>query len=275
MAIKRLGKMTSSQRHGSKITKSGISKKKPEKRLVVALRKRGGRDNQGHVAVRSRGGGHKRFVRVIDFKRDKKEIEAKVEAVEYDPGRTANIALLLYKDGERRYILAPSGLKEGDKVLASEKAEVKPGNFIPLAKIPAGTVIHNIEMSCGKGGQLVRSAGSGADLMSKEGKYAQVRMPSGEVRLVLSNCWATVGVVGNQDWKNVSLGKAGRKRWMGRRPKVRGVAQHPGSHPHGGGEGRSGIGMPSPKSPWGKKTLGKKTRRRTKYSDRMIIQKRK
>jgi len=275
MGIKVYKKITPSRRHLSALDFFGLTKKKREKRLTKILKRSGGRDNKGRVAVRARGGGHKKQLRIIDFKRDKKGIGAKVEAIEYDPSRSADIALLLYEDGERRYILAPGGLTVGDKVMAGEKAEIKVGNFLPLLAIPAGTVVHNLELLPEKGGQIVRSAGTGAVLMSKEGKYAQVKMPSGEIRLVPIKCFATIGSVGNADLKNVSLGKAGKKRWRGRRPKVRGVAMHPGAHPHGGGEGRSGIGMPSPKSPWGKKTLGKKTRKKRKYSDKVIIKRRK
>lgn len=275
MGVKVHKKTTPARRDASVLEFFEVVRKKPLKKLVKPLKRSGGRDNKGQVAVRGRGGGHKKKLRMIDFKRDKRDIEGRVEAIEYDPARNANIALLLYEDGERRYILAPLGLKQGEKVVASEKAEIKVGNFLPLNKIPAGTIVHNLEMKPGKGGQIVRAAGTGAVLMSKEGKYAQVKMPSGEVRLIPVKCWATIGAVGNADFKNIKLGKAGKKRWRGKKSKVRGVVQHPGSHPHGGGEGRSGVGMPSPKSPWGKKTLGKKTRKPKKYSDKMIIKRRK
>lgn len=244
------------------------------KKLFKILKKHSGRNNTGKVTVRHQGGGEKQFLREIDFKRDKHDISAKVETIEYDPNRTANVALLLYQDGERRYILAPQGLKVGDKVVSGKKAELKVGNALPLKKIPVGTIIHNIELTLGKGGQLVRGAGGGAVLQAKEGGYGTIKLPSGEQRKVSTECFATIGQVGNSQWKAVKLGKAGRKRHMGIRPTVRGVAQNPRSHPHGGGEGRSGIGMPSPKSPWGKRTLGKKTRKRKKYSDKLIIKRR-
>lgn len=242
---------------------------KPEKSLTHGVTTKRGRAN-GKISVRHRGGGAKRKYRIIDFKRNKRDIEARVVSVEYDPNRSTLIALLHYTDGEKRYILAPENLKIGDGVLASERADISVGNCLPLKKIPAGVGVHNIELHPGRGGQLVRSAGSQAFIVAKEGKYVQLKMPSGEQRLVLGESWATIGQLSNVDWKNIELGKAGRARHMGRRPEVRGVAMHPGAHPHGGGEGKSGIGMPSPKSPWGKKTLGKKTRRR-KHTDKYII----
>lgn len=242
-----------------------------EKSLTRPVKKVSGRDGSGRVAVRRRGGAHKRRLREIDFKRDKRNIKAGVISIEYDPNRTANIALLSYEDGDRRYILAPDGLKVGDQVLAADDAEIKVGNNLPLSKIPVGTAFHNLELTPGKGAQLVRGAGTAAAILSKEGKFATVRMPSGEIRMVPASARATIGQVGNAFLKFKKLSKAGETRLRGRRPSVRGVAQHPGSHPHGGGEGRSGIGMPSPKSPWGKKTLGKKTRRVKKYSDKFII----
>jgi len=245
------------------------------KKLFKILKKHSGRNNNGKVTVRHQGGGEKKFLREIDFKRDKYDIPALVEAIEYDPVRTANIALLLYQDGERRYILAPQGLKVGETVVSGKKAEVKVGNALPLKRIPVGTVIHNIELKVGKGGQLVRGAGTGAVLQAKEGGMVTIKLPSGELRKVPEDCFATIGQVGRSEWKTVILGKAGRKRHLGIRPTVRGVAQNPRSHPHGGGEGRSGIGMPSPKSPWGKKTKGKKTRKPKKYSDKLIIKRRK
>jgi len=252
--------------------KQGVNKM--SRKLKRILSKKSGRNSSGKVTVRHQGGRHKRYLREIDFKRDKREIPAKVVAVEYDPNRGANIALLFYADGEKRYILAPEGLKVGDEVQAGEKAEIKPGNALSLKKMPLGTVVHNLELKPGKGGQVVRGAGTGAILMSKEEKYALVKLPSGEQRRIELICYATVGQLGNVELKNRVLGKAGRKRHLGIRPTVRGVAQNPHSHPHGGGEGRSGIGMPSPKSPWGKRTLGVRTRNRKKYSDKLIMQRR-
>jgi len=240
-------------------------------RLKRILPKHSGRDAAGHVSVRHQGGRHKRFLREIDFKRAKHGVPARVEAIEYDPNRTADIALLVYLDGDRRCILAPQGLKVGDQIMSGKKAEVEIGNALALRRIPVGMPIHNIELHPGKGGQMARGAGTSALIQSKEDGMAVLKLPSGEVRQVPWGCLATIGQLGNIDWQNVNLGKAGRKRHMGIRPSVRGVAQHPGSHPHGGGEGRSGIGMKSPKSPWGKRTLGKKTRKRTKYSDKLII----
>lgn len=267
--------VTSSKRHHIGLGWTKISKKRPEKSLAKGMRKKGGRDNKGRVSIRHRGGGAKRLSREIDFKREKKEIPAAVFSIEYDPNRSANIALLFYEDGEKRYILAPDGLKLGDKVITGEKAKIKIGNRLPLKKIPLGTKVYNVELTPGKGGQLARSAGTSLQLKSKEGKYGILSLPSGEQRKVLLACWASIGQVSNPGWHNISLGKAGRKRHLGIRPTVRGVAQNPHSHPHGGGEGRSGIGMPSPKSPWGKKTLGKKTRKVKKYSDQYIIKRRK
>jgi large subunit ribosomal protein L2 len=252
-----------------------ITKLEPEKSLIKILKKKGGRNSDGRVTVRHQGGGEKRYLRQIDFKREKIGIPALVVAFEYDPNRSANIALLQYKDGERRYILAPEGLKIGDEVVSGPKAEIKIGNHLPLEKIPIGSQIHNIELTPGKGGQIIRSAGSFATVLAKEDKYAQIKLPSGELRKVPLSCSATIGQVGGVLWKTRKIKKAGTKRHMGIRPTVRGVAQHPDSHPHGGGEGRSGIGMPSPKSPWGKPTLGKKTRKKKKYSDKLIIKRRK
>ena len=245
------------------------------RKLYRILPKKSGRNSSGKVAVRHQGGRHKRYLREIDFRRDKREIPAKVVAIEYDPNRGAEIALLFYADGEKRYILAPEGLKIGDEVQAGEKAEIKPGNALPLAKIPLGTVVHNLEFKPGKGGQIVRGAGTGAMLMNKEEKYALIKLPSGEERKIELICYATVGQLGNIERKNRIFGKAGRKRHLGIRPTVRGVAQNPHSHPHGGGEGRSGVGMPSPKSPWGKPTLGVKTRNKKKYSNKLIMKRRK
>lgn len=244
------------------------------RKLKRILAKHSGRDNRGRVAVRHQGGRQKRFLREIDFKR-KRNIPARVVAIEYDPNRTADIALLLHQDSERRYILAPEGLKTGDFLMAGDKAEIKVGNALPLKKIPVGMPIHNIELIPGKGGQLARGAGTAAFIQAKEGGLATLKLPSGEIRKVSLTCLATIGQLGHLGWKSEKIGKAGRKRLMGIRPSVRGVAQHPDSHPHGGGEGRSGIGMPSPKSPWGKKTLGKKTRKPGKYSDKLIIQRKK
>jgi large subunit ribosomal protein L2 len=250
-----------------------ITSSEPERKLLRPLRKRAGRNRQGRITVRHRGGGHKRQYRVIDFRRDKLDIAAKVQSIEYDPNRSARIALLTYSDGERRYIIAPLGLQVGDVVVSGEDAEIRVGNALPLDRIPLGTLVHNVELAPGKGGQIVRSAGTSAQVLAKEGKYVTLRLPSGEMRLVHSRCMATVGQVGNVEHGNVKLGKAGRKRWMGFRPSVRGSAMTPRDHPHGGGEGRSPIGMPSPKSPWGKKTLGKKTRR-NKMTDKYILRRR-
>jgi large subunit ribosomal protein L2 len=239
--------------------------------LKTIVKKRSGRNNQGKVTMRHQGGGEKKFLRQIDFKRDKRDITALVNAIEYDPNRGARIALLMYKDGQRRYILAPIGLNIGDQVEAGAKVEAKIGNALPLSSIPLGTVIHNLEIKPGKGGQMVRGAGTGAILSNVDDKFAVVKLPSGQVRKIPVSCYATVGQIGNQELKNRIIGKAGRKRHMGVRPTVRGVAQDPRSHPHGGGEGRSGIGMPGPKTPWGKRTLGVRTRKRRKYSDKFMI----
>ena len=250
-----------------------ITKREPEKRLLRPLKKNAGRNNRGSVTVRHRGGGTRPKYRLIDYRRDKDAIPAKVIAIEYDPNRSARIALLSYADGEKRYILAPLGVQVGDQLVSGANAEVKAGNTLPIANIPLGTLIHNIELQKGKGGQLVRSAGVAAQLMAKEGKYAQVRLPSGEVRYISMECSATVGQIGNVEWGTLKIGKAGRRRHMGWRPSVRGVAMTPRDHPHGGGEGKSGIGMPGPKTPWGKPALGKRTRNR-KYTDRFIVKRR-
>jgi large subunit ribosomal protein L2 len=250
-----------------------ITKSKPEWSLTEPLRRRGGRNNTGRITVRHRGGGHKRRYRIIDFKRNKFDCRAEVIAIEYDPNRSARIALLQYEDGEKRYIIAPLGLKVGDVIGNGKLAELRPGNALEIRDIPVGTQVHNIELLPGKGGQLARSAGVSAQLLAKEGMYAQVRMPSGEVRLIHERCMATIGQVGNTDHGNIKLGKAGRKRWLGWRPTVRGTAMDPNSHPHGGGEGRSGIGMPGPKTPWGKPALGKRTRK-NKRTDRFIVRRR-
>jgi large subunit ribosomal protein L2 len=274
MAVK-VYKPTSPGRRGmTSPTFEEITKLTPERSLIKPKRKTGGRDNQGTVSVRHRGGGHKRQLRLVDFKRDKFDVPAKVAAIEYDPNRTARLALLHYADGEKRYIVAPLELSVGDKVISSKKEiDIRPGNALRIANIPVGTTIHNIEMQPGKGGQIARSAGMAAQLLGKEGDYAQIRLPSGEVRLVKQECMATIGVVGNLDHANVKLGKAGRKRHMGIRPTVRGTAMSPRDHPHGGGEGRQPVGKPGPRSPWGMPTRGFKTRR-NKKSDRFIVKRR-
>jgi large subunit ribosomal protein L2 len=250
-----------------------ITKSTPERALLVSLRKQGGRNAQGRVTVRHRGGGARRYIRIVDFKREKHGIPAKVAAIEYDPNRTARLALLFYVDGEKRYIIAPLDMKVGDTIVSGPNAEIRPGNCLPIANIPIGTMIHNIEIRAGKGAQMVRSAGGAAQLLAKEGDFAQIRMPSGEVRLIHQVCYATIGQVGNLDHSNIKLGKAGRKRHKGIRPTVRGTAMSPRDHPHGGGEGRQPIGLPGPKSPWGKPTLGKKTRR-NKKTDQYIVRRR-
>jgi large subunit ribosomal protein L2 len=250
-----------------------ITETAPEKSLLRSLKKTGGRNVRGKITVRHRGGGHKRRYRLIDFKRDKFGVPARVASVEYDPNRSARIALLVYADGEKRYIIAPLGLSVGDTLNSGPGAEIKVGNALPLARIPLGTMVHNIELQPGRGGQLVRSAGTSAQLMAKEGQYATIRLPSGEMRMIGQNCLATIGQVGNVDHGNISLGKAGRNRWLGRRPTVRGSAMDPASHPHGGGEGRAPIGMPGPKTPWGKPALGYKTRG-SKQSDKYIVRRR-
>ena len=250
-----------------------VTRSRPEPGLVSNLRKRGGRNSQGRITVRHRGGGHRRRYRAVDFKRDKLDVPARVVSVEYDPNRSARIALLHYADGEKRYILAPIGLRIGDEVKAAARAEIRPGNCMPLARMPLGTLIHNLELQSGKGGQIVRAAGSSAQLLAKEGAYAQVRLPSGEVRLIRQNCMATIGEVGNIEHQNIKLGKAGRKRHRGIRPTVRGSAMSPRDHPHGGGEGRQGIGMPGPKTPWGKPARGVRTRR-NKVSRKFILKRR-
>jgi large subunit ribosomal protein L2 len=250
-----------------------ITKDKPEKSLVISKKRMAGRNARGIITVRHHGGGAKQLIRIIDFKRDKIGIPGKIASIEYDPKRTARIALVFYADGEKRYILAPVGLNVSDTILAGEGAEIRPGNALPMRLIPTGTMIHNIELAKGKGGKLVRSAGNAAQLLAKEGEFANVRLPSGEMRLIRSECMATIGQVGNIEHGTISLGKAGRKRHMGIRPSVRGVAMTPRDHPHGGGEGRSPIGMPGPKTPWGKPALGYKTRAK-KYSDKLIVRRR-
>ena len=271
MAIRVYKPTSPARRFMSVLTFEEITKKAPERSLVTDLRHKAGRNNQGKITVRHQGGGARRKYRIIDFKRTKDGVPATVKAIEYDPNRTCFIALLAYADGEKRYILAPLGLKVGDKVMSGPDADIKPGNCLPIANIPLGTLIHNVEIKVGKGGQMVRSAGTAAQVMAKEGAYAQIRLPSGEVRMVAMTARATVGQVGNTDHANVRIGKAGRKRHMGVRPTVRGVVMNPVDHPHGGGEGRSPVGMPAPMSPWGKKTQGVKTRKHRKYSDKMIV----
>lgn len=270
MAVKVYKPKTNGQRHKTSYTFEEITKTTPERSLLVLRKNHAGRNAHGRVTVRHRGGGERRQIRLVDFKRDKANIPAKVAAIEYDPNRTARLALLYYADGEKRYIIAPIGVKVGDTLFSGSNVEIRPGNNLPLANIPVGTTIHAIELQPGKGAQISRSAGTSAQLLAKEGKYAHVRMPSGEVRLVLQDCGATIGQVGNVEHSNIKLGKAGRKRHMGRRPEVRGTAMSPRDHPHGGGEGRTSIGMAGPKSPWGKPTLGYKTRR-NKRTDDMII----
>lgn len=274
MAIKVFRPTSPGRRGMSSATFEEITKDKPEKSLTEPLKKQGGRNNRGKITVRHRGGGAKRKLRVIDFKRDKTGVPGRVAAIEYDPNRSARIALIYYADGEKRYILAPIGLNVDDTVISSPDAEIKPGNALPLNVIPSGTLVHNIEMEKGKGGQMVRSAGTAAQLMVKEDEYALIRMPSGEMRRVRGECMATIGQVGNADHQNIELGKAGRKRLMGWRPTVRGSAMSPRDHPHGGGEGRSPIGMPGPKTPWGKPALGYRTRKQ-KASDKLIVKRRK
>lgn len=273
MAVKIYKPITPGTRGMTGYTFEEITKDKPERSLIVFRKQNSGRNNSGRVTIRHRGGGSRRFVRIIDSKRDKLNVPAKVAAIEYDPNRTARIALLHYVDGEKRYILAPLGLNPGDIVVSGPKAEIRVGNAMPIANIPVGSTIHNIELQPGKGGQMVRSAGVSAQLLAKEGKYAQVRLPSGEVRMVLQVCYATIGQLGNVDHSNIKLGKAGRKRLMGIRPTVRGTAMSPRDHPHGGGEGRQPVGMAGPKTPWGKPALGYKTRR-TKPSDKLIVRRR-
>ncbi|MCK5597478.1 MAG: 50S ribosomal protein L2 [Candidatus Eisenbacteria sp.] len=273
MAVKRFRPTTPTLRFKTVASFEEITKTTPEKSLLTPIKRKGGRNNQGRVTMRHRGGGHKRMYRIIDFRREKRGIPARVAAIEYDPNRSARIALLFYADGEKRYILAPEKLNVNDTVLAGDTAEIKPGNSLPLKKIPLGTTIHNVELRRGAGGKLVRSAGNGAQLMAREGKYAHVRLPSGEVRLVDAECYATLGQVGNIEHEGIKLGKAGRKRWLGKRPKVRGVAMNPVDHPMGGGESKSSGGR-HPCSPWGKPAKGGNTRRK-KASDRMIVTSRK
>ena len=273
MAVKIYKPVTPGLRNKTEYTFEEITKSKPERSLIVFRKSTGGRNNLGRVTVRHRGGGVRRFIRIIDVKRNKTNVPAKVAAIEYDPNRTARIALLNYVDGEKRYILAPIGLKVGDMVVSGPNAEIRVGNAMPIANIPVGSTIHNIELKPGRGGQVVRAAGASAQLVAKEGDYAQVRLPSGEVRMVLQVCYATIGQIGNVDHSNIKLGKAGRKRHLGIRPTVRGTAMSPRDHPHGGGEGRQPVGMAGPKTPWGKPALGYKTRR-NKKTDRFIVRRR-
>lgn len=275
MAIKKFKPTTPGRRFMSVPTFEEITKKEPEKSLVETLTNKAGRNMQGRTTIRHRGGGHKRKYRIIDFKRDKDGIPAKVAAIEYDPNRTSNIALLHYADGEKRYILAPAGLAVGDTVESGENADVRPGNALPLSHTPVGSMVHNIELIPGKGGQMVRAAGASAQLMAREGGYATLRLPSGEMRMVPEGCKATIGQVGNIEHENMSIGKAGRSRWLNKRPHTRGVVMNPVDHPHGGGEGKSPIGRKSPVTPWGKPTLGYKTRKRSKASDKYIVKRRK
>lgn len=274
MAIKTYNPTSPARRSMTVSTFEEITKKTPEKSLVETLKEKAGRNSYGRITVRHRGGGAKRKYRIIDFKRKKDDVAATVIAIEYDPNRSANIALLEYEDGERAYILAPLGIKVGHKILSGDNADIKPGNALKLKSIPVGTLVHNIELKPGRGGQLVRAAGNAAQLMAKEGDYAQVRLPSGEVRMISIECKATIGQVGNTDHENISIGKAGRTRHMGFRPTVRGVVMNPNDHPHGGGEGKSPIGLPSPVTPWGKPALGYKTRKKHKHSDMFIVKRR-
>ncbi|PCF73517.1 50S ribosomal protein L2 [Staphylococcus delphini] len=275
MALKHYKPITNGRRNMTTLDFAEITKSEPEKSLLQPLPKKAGRNNQGKLTVRHHGGGHKRQYRVIDFKRNKDGIPGKVDSIQYDPNRSANIALIVYADGEKRYIIAPKGLEVGQIIESGSDADIKVGNALPLKDIPVGSVIHNIELKPGRGGQLARSAGASAQVLGKEGKYVLVRLRSGEVRMILSTCRATIGQVGNLQHELVNIGKAGKSRWLGKRPTVRGSVMNPNDHPHGGGEGRAPIGRPSPMSPWGKLTLGKKTRRGKKRSDKLIVRGRK
>ena len=275
MGMKHFKAYTPSRRNMTVSDFSEITKKTPEKSLLAKKKEKAGRNSYGRITVRHQGGGNRKKYRIIDFKRDKEDIEAKVIGIEYDPNRSANIALIEYSDGEKAYILAPQGLKDGDVVISGKNADIKPGNCLPIENIPVGTLIHNIELNPKQGGKLVRSAGQSAQLMAKEGKYAHVRLPSGEMRLILSVCKATIGVIGNSDHENVKLGKAGRTRHLGIRPTVRGSVMNPVDHPHGGGEGRAPVGHAGPLTPWGKPALGYKTRKKNKQSDKFIVKRRK
>jgi large subunit ribosomal protein L2 len=275
MAVKIYKPVTPSLRNmtGYNFIEEGLSKDRPERSLITIRQKHAGRDNKGRISVRHQGGGNRQYIRMVDFKRDKRGVPGRVDSIQYDPNRTARLALINYADGEKRYILAPLGLKVDDSIVAGPTADIRPGNSLPVANIPVGTLVHNVELQTGRGGQLVRSAGTSAQLLAKEGDYAQIRLPSGEVRLIMQTCYATIGQVGNLDHSNIKLGKAGRKRHMGVRPTVRGTAMTPRDHPHGGGEGRQPTGMPGPKSPWGKPTRGYKTRR-NKRSTQYIVRRR-
>jgi large subunit ribosomal protein L2 len=275
MAVKIYKPVTPSLRNmtGYNFVEEGLSKNRPERSLIAIRQNHAGRDNKGRISVRHQGGGNRQYIRMVDFKRDKRGVPGRVDSIQYDPNRTARLALINYADGEKRYILAPLGLKVDDSIVAGPTADIRPGNSLPVANIPVGTLVHNVELQAGRGGQLVRSAGTSAQLLAKEGDYAQIRLPSGEVRLVMQTCYATIGQVGNLDHSNIKLGKAGRKRHMGVRPTVRGTAMTPRDHPHGGGEGRQPTGMPGPKSPWGKPTRGYKTRR-NKRSTQYIVRRR-
>lgn len=275
MALKHYKPITNGRRNMTTLDFAEITKSEPEKSLLQPLPKKAGRNNQGKLTVRHHGGGHKSQYRVIDFKRNKDGIPGKVDSIQYDPNRSANIALIVYADGEKRYIIAPKGLEVGQIIESGSEADIKVGNALPLKDIPVGSVIHNIELKPGRGGQLARSAGASAQVLGKEGKYVLVRLRSGEVRMILSTCRATIGQVGNLQHELVNIGKAGKSRWLGKRPTVRGSVMNPNDHPHGGGEGRAPIGRPSPMSPWGKPTLGKKTRRGKKRSDKLIVRGRK
>ena len=274
MAVKAYNPTSPGRRGRTDPTFDEITRTEPERSLLRPMHRKAGRNVHGRITVRHRGGGHKRKYRLIDFKRDKTGIPAVVDSIEYDPNRSARIALLVYSDGEKRYIIAPLGLQVGDRVMSGENAEIEMGNALPLQRIPTGTMVHNVELTPGKGGQIARSAGTSAQVIAKEGKYVTVRLPSGEVRQFQRGCMATIGQVGNVEHGNIKLGKAGRKRWRGGRPTVRGSVMSPRDHPHGGGEGRVGIGMPSPKTPWGQRTMGKKTRSRSKQSDKYIVRRR-
>ncbi len=274
MGIKQFKPTTKSRRNMTVSTFEEITKTKPERSLTTSLKKNAGRNSYGRITVRHQGGGSRRKYRIIDFKRRKDNVPAVVIAIEYDPNRTANIALIEYEDGEKAYILAPIGLKVNDKVMSGEKADIKPGNALPISCIPVGTMIHCIELKPGKGAQMVRSAGNAAQLMAREDKYAHVRLPSGEMRLVRVDCKATIGQVGNTDHENIKLGKAGKSRWLGKRPEVRGSVMNPNDHPHGGGEGKSPVGRPGPVTPWGKPALGYKTRNKKKASNKFIVKRR-
>ena len=275
MGIKHYKPYTPSRRNMTVSTFEEITKKTPEKKLLAKKKKHSGRNSYGRITVRHQGGGNRQKYRIIDFKRVKDDMPATVIGIEYDPNRSANIALVEYEDGERKYILAPQGLTDGDKVISGEKVDIKTGNCMPISNIPVGTLIHNIELNPKQGGKLVKAAGQSAQLMAKEGKYAHVRLPSGEMRLILTKCRATVGVVGNSDHENIKIGKAGRKRHMGIRPTVRGSVMNPVDHPHGGGEGKAPIGHPGPMTPWGKPALGYKTRNKNKLSNKFIVKRRK